>query len=258
MAHRNESILDLLSKSPWWASVGLSIISYVGLRHVFTQTDSHDLVVNSFAKGMALVAPLISLVLLAPAIVFLVNSVRKRRLLDGQRGLQTIRSLSWPQFEELVGEAYRRLGYSVKQNSGPGPDGGVDLTLRKEGDLILVQCKQWKSIKVGVKTVRELYAVMTTAQASSGTVITSGSFTHEARLFAINKPIELVDGKKLAALVGGIQTKSVPAGGIEKIRTCPECGAHMVKRVAKRGPHAGESFWGCSAFPDCRAVVQMP
>jgi restriction system protein len=257
MAHRNESLLDLLSRSPWWVSVGLSISSYVGLRHVLPQTASHDWVVNSFSKGMAQVAPLISLVLLVPAIVSLVNSLRKRRLFDGQRDLQTVRSLSWRQFEELVGEAYRRLGYSVKENAGPGADGGVDLTLRKDGDLVLVQCKQWRAMKVGVKTIRELYGVMTAKNAGSGVVITSGTFTHEARLFAINQPIELVDGKRLAALVGGIQTKGVPAGGIAQAKTCPECGAQMIKRVARKGPHAGESFWGCSAFPDCRTIVPL-
>jgi restriction system protein len=255
MARRNESVLNLLSRSPWWVSVGVSISVYVGMRHVLTQTASHDWVVNSFSKGMAQVAPLISLVLLAPAIVSLVNALRKRKLLDDQRDLQTIRSLSWRQFEELVGEAYRRLGYSVKENSRPGPDEGVDLALRKDGDRVLVQCKQWRAMKVGVKTIQELYGVMTAKQASSGAVITSGTFTHEARLFAINKPIELVDGRRLSALVGGIRTKSLPAGGLPQVLTCPECGAHMVKRVARKGRHAGKPFWGCSAFPDCRTVV---
>lgn len=36
--------------------------------------------------------------------------------------------------------------------------------------------------------------------------------------------------------------------------TCPKCGAPMVSRIAKRGPHAGKRFWGCSTFPNCRAT----
>lgn len=35
--------------------------------------------------------------------------------------------------------------------------------------------------------------------------------------------------------------------------TCPQCGASMVRRVAGRGRNRGNSFWGCSRFPRCRA-----
>lgn len=34
--------------------------------------------------------------------------------------------------------------------------------------------------------------------------------------------------------------------------TCPKCGSAMVLRRAKTGKSAGQSFWGCSAFPRCR------
>lgn len=35
---------------------------------------------------------------------------------------------------------------------------------------------------------------------------------------------------------------------------CPNCGQPMVQRTAKTGPHTGEPFWGCPAFPECRAT----
>ncbi len=38
---------------------------------------------------------------------------------------------------------------------------------------------------------------------------------------------------------------------------CPKCGSAMVRRVAKRGENAGNEFWGCSAFPKCRSIVQI-
>ena len=37
-------------------------------------------------------------------------------------------------------------------------------------------------------------------------------------------------------------------------KVCPKCSASMVKRVAKKGTHAGEQFWACSAFPKCRTI----
>ncbi len=32
---------------------------------------------------------------------------------------------------------------------------------------------------------------------------------------------------------------------------CPRCGKPMVRRTARVGANAGQSFWGCSAYPDC-------
>jgi hypothetical protein len=37
-------------------------------------------------------------------------------------------------------------------------------------------------------------------------------------------------------------------------KLCPTCSAAMVKRVAKKGSHAGRAFWACSAFPKCKTV----
>jgi len=38
-------------------------------------------------------------------------------------------------------------------------------------------------------------------------------------------------------------------------RSCPKCGAQMVMREAKRGPNAGNNFWGCTNYPRCRGTV---
>gem|GEM_PF-6126397 len=125
-----------------------------------------NLVLKALARTAPVVALWISLILLIPAPISAYNSRRKRRLLDNQKDLDGIRSLGWREFEELVGEAYRRLGYSVMENTGTGPDGGVDLVLKKDGNTILVQCKQWGSWKIGIKVVREMYGIMTAKHAS--------------------------------------------------------------------------------------------
>ena len=36
--------------------------------------------------------------------------------------------------------------------------------------------------------------------------------------------------------------------------SCPKCGSAMVKRVAKSGANAGNTFWGCSQYPNCRGI----
>lgn len=36
---------------------------------------------------------------------------------------------------------------------------------------------------------------------------------------------------------------------------CPECGAEMMLRTARRGSNAGNQFWGCSRYPECRGIA---
>jgi hypothetical protein len=40
----------------------------------------------------------------------------------------------------------------------------------------------------------------------------------------------------------------------ESITKCPKCGGSLVKRVTKRGEHAGREFLGCSNFPRCHYI----
>jgi four helix bundle suffix protein len=41
-------------------------------------------------------------------------------------------------------------------------------------------------------------------------------------------------------------TSSIPA--------CPLCGKPMVLRTARQGASAGQSFWGCSGYPECKGT----
>jgi len=170
-----------------------------------------------------------------------------------------LNDMSWKQFEALVGEAFRRKGYAVTETGGSGADGGIDLALKKAGETFLVQCKQWRALKVGVTTVRELYGVMAANGASGGFVVTSGVFTDEARAFAVGRNIELLDGKALHALIRGVSVpdQSAPVTPLyvtTGVPFCPVCQSRMAKRKAKRGANAGNEFWGCINYPDCRGT----
>ena len=44
-------------------------------------------------------------------------------------------------------------GFSVAETGGGGADGGIDLKLKKGGEIFLVQCKQWRAYKVSVNIV---------------------------------------------------------------------------------------------------------
>ncbi|MDO8886188.1 restriction endonuclease [Candidatus Oleimmundimicrobium sp.] len=263
MARKNESILDILVLLPWWVSVALSGISYLVLKYFipsieFQQKGSADItyiLFKGFAGAAPSLAPIIALVLLIPAPISAINSWRKRKLLDKQESIETVRNLKWREFEELVGEAYRRQGYVVCENSGAGPDGGIDLTLKKSGEVILVQCKQWRNIKVGVNKVRELYGVQISQNANKSILMTSGFFTQEAKNFAANKSIDLVEGSQLLGLIKSVQSQfKATSFTPTSLVTCPKCGSEMILRTAYKGSNIGQKFWGCSKFPNCRAI----
>lgn len=156
-----------------------------------------------------------------------------------------IRGLSWREFEVMVGEALRRQGYTVEETK-PGPDGGVDLVLRLRGEKYLVQCKQWKALKVSVQVVRELYGVMAAQGAAGGFVVTSGAFTPEAVKFAAGTNVQLVDGVHLNRWF-----RAQGDGTVKEYPYCPRCGDLMTPRQPRSG---GQIFWGCTRFPGCRGT----
>ena len=179
--------------------------------------------------------------------------------------------MSWREFEMLVGEGFRLQGYQVVETGGGGPDDGVDLVLTRPGmsgrEKFLVQCKQWRALKVGVDVVRELYGVMAARGATGGFVVTSGRFTDDAISFASGRNVTLVDGPKLLGLIrqaraGAGQPTARPDAAKATRPTvdsgqatvCPLCTRPMVRRTAKRGANAGGEFWGCTGYPACRGT----
>jgi len=113
--------------------------------------------------------------------------------------------VEWSQFERLVGEAFRRQGYDVAETDTGGGDGSVDLVVEKDNSRFLVQCKQWRTQRVGVTTIRELNGVRNCRPQSSGRIrVTCGDFTHEAQRFAQECGIELVNGDALASLIRAV------------------------------------------------------
>ena len=255
MARKNRSILNELVRFPWWVSAGLAGVVYGVSVFVLPELTLASPVLKNLPSGLARVGPFVSLLLLGVAAVSAFFQFRKGKLLEQQTGLDSVGELSWRQFESLVSEAFRRKGFLVLDNIEDGPDGGVDLRLRKNGQVVFVQCKHWKARSVGVKVVREVYGVMAAKNMQHGIVVTYGEFTSEAREFAKANSIALIDGPKLTQMIASVQQSGNVQAQPEVARACPKCGSEMVLRVAKKGPHSGEKFWGCSKFPDCRGVV---
>ena len=252
MARRSslfEDLIDISAKLPWWVAVILGGASYV----LFTVY----LPIRASGPHAAAFTPIYNVLGWAflgacflGAAINITRRIRDGRLFGRQSSLASIRNLSWQDFERFVLEAYRRQGYDVESTSA-GTDGGVDIELRKDGKTTLVQCKQWKTRRVGVKPIRELAGVVAAEGADRGMFVCSGGYTAEAEAFARKSTIELIDGWQLAQLLRpSILTRGEMASG--SAESCPRCGSNLVRRVARRGRTAGNAFMGCSQFPKCR------
>jgi restriction system protein len=264
-----EVLLDFAASTSWKISIPLALISYLGLHYVAglplsppkdlnALSDSiYRTFVVSFSKVLQYIIPIIFII---GAGVSLLKSKRRSKLLDEHSSLESIRSMSWQEFELLVGEAFKRKGFEVTENGGGGADGGIDLILNKNGKKSIVQCKRWKTFSIGVPLIRELYGVMTAERANDCIFVSSGNYTAEARLFAEDKPIWLIDGSELLEMVIGVQARpSINSGSVYKPSAtaspqCPICGSVMIKRTARKGNNAGSEFWGCSTYPKCRGT----
>ncbi len=247
---RKKHLLRELAGLPWWVSVIVAVIVYVAIRWVLPTIGGSNAAMRALGEGLRDKAWMFAMPFVLVAGVAAVNAWYRRHLLDAQSGVESLRAMTWQDFERLVGEAYRRQGYVVEEFGGSAPDGGVDLVLHRAGGKVVVQCKRWKSTQVGVALIREFFGVTIAERAERGIFVTTGTFTPDAAEFARGKPLELVDGTRLAALVAGLQpNKTIPAETAALV--CPKCGGEMARRLAKRGANAGGEFWGCVRYPKC-------
>ena len=259
MSRRNESVGEMLVKSPWWISAVLGVLAFAGLRwgvHAYFGDNKMAQPIVAVASNYA---PFVALIFGVLASLSFWFGKRRQALVDQQTSLESLRGVPWKDFEFLVAEAYRRQGYAVDFSLGRGADGGVDLVLRKAGRTSLVQCKQWKVFSVGAPVIRAMFGLMTAEHADEAIIVTSGKFTAEAESFAQGKSIQLVDGPRLLQLVKRVQTgvltpNTAVTAEIDTSPFCPFCGKAMVIRTARRGQNAGSKFWGCPDYPGCRGT----
>ena len=254
MPRQHNGLLVELTQVPWWISVIVAGIAFIGLKFLLPAVLRGPLF-SELAKLCSSWALLVACIVLLPGMISVFNTWRKGELLKSQKGLSSLLNLSWRAFEEVIGEIYRGRGYHVSENTGPGADGGIDLVARKEGETVLIQCKHWKSKKIGVSTVREMFGLWNAERATEIHIVTCGNFTEEAKQFARGKPMKLIHGASLVQLINRGQPVPPRTDDQQKARVvCPQCGSGMVLRTAKTGAHAGKQFWGCERFPDCRGI----
>jgi len=259
------TVFDELLESPWWMSLAMAASIYVILNFILPNLHIEHFILSPLASSAGVIGkPIVYLLVFISALSgakHLFTQKRSRSIHKQQTDIGTVRDLSWDDFEQLTGQAYRKQGYRVIENNKKGPDGGIDLVLKRNGETTLVQCKHWKTNKIGVPVIRELLGVVTAEKADHGIVVGTGKFTEPALKFAQSNNIEIVDDTKLIEMLEAqlptFTNKEIESPYSVPGIDCPSCDGQMVKRIAKRGKNPGSEFLGCSSFPKCRATMPL-
>lgn len=154
------------------------------------------------------------IVLVAFIIVFIQYRKRKRReawqraMKAWNRNVKDNRAVEYTSaarlspydLEKLALQTYKQMGYRASLTGGTG-DHGVDVRLvNPDGQVELVQCKQWNK-PVGEPEVRDLMGAIVHEKAAKGYIWAPGGFSNAAKQWAKKKPILLMDNEDIGRLV---------------------------------------------------------
>jgi restriction system protein len=124
-----------------------------------------------------------------------------------QSVLERLRAVTPQFFERVVVDVLVSMGYGgtysdAAQVVGGSGDGGVDGVIKQDRlglDAVYVQAKRWDG-PVGRPTVQSFAGALDARQSTKGVMITTSTFTPDARKFVnqISKRIVLIDGEALA------------------------------------------------------------
>lgn len=178
--HKN-SIFAVLLRSPWWMS---------------------GLVAIALAAGLRVWIPTVYAVFFALpfAVIAAVAGWRQWRAPSASRVaafLERVRAMGWEDFAAAIEAGYRRQGYTVSRLGAAQADFELVLGAR----TTLVAGKRWKAARTGIEPLRELEAACRAREAHDCIWVTAGELSEQARAFAAQKGIRLLEGAELAKLL---------------------------------------------------------
>ena len=144
-----------------------------------------------------------------PSVEVMNNFLRKMGLsapVEEKLNLDRASSLTWSQVQNLLRSTFQRRGYTVEavaNNQAP-----VDMVLQKGGEKVFLECRHWQVWEVPDKAVHELAGYASGAGAHHAVMVTSGHFSADARNYAEQRGVELVDGSHLKNFVAGTPSRS--------------------------------------------------
>ncbi|WP_440604124.1 restriction endonuclease [Bacillus sp. GB_SG_008] len=104
------------------------------------------------------------------------------------------------EFEYVVADMFRSFGYAAQVTSGSN-DGGKDIILHKGTEMKFVEVKRYTKSTIGRPMIQKLHSAIMDAEAVGGYFVTLSNFNKNARKYAENKNIELIDGDSLIKMM---------------------------------------------------------
>lgn len=181
-----KSLFAILLRSPWWIS-----LSVAGL---FALVSSAVMPAEYAAVGVLGGFPFLVIAVIA---AWCQRRAPHPALLA--TALERARAMSWREFSAAVEQALSRQGYSVTRLDGDA----ADFKLERQGQVSLVSCRRWKAVSHGIEVLRELDAVRQAQGAQQAIYISLGPLTDQARRYAQDAGIRLIQGNDLALLLAG-------------------------------------------------------
>lgn len=178
------SLFALLMRKPWWISILIAVVLMLAAGALLPR----NLMVYSVSTGLPFL------------VVGVIAAFRQWRIPSAAQvtqRMEMVRAMSWRDFSGAVEQAFLKDGYEVERQAGSG----ADFAVRKAGHTVLVSCKRWKAASHGVEPLRELHAAVVARDAGAGIYITAGELTDNARHFAKENNISVMQGADLAKLL---------------------------------------------------------
>lgn len=116
---------------------------------------------------------------------------------------QVFEEVGWRGFEALCAGLFAQPHLELREDSY-GADGGVDIWLQSPeagAPSEVVHCRHRLGKPVGIEELREFHAVMAQRKLHHGQFATNSTFTDEARRFAKDHGIGVLDGPDLLELI---------------------------------------------------------
>lgn len=176
----DNSLFAVLLRSPWWVSL-LAAFAVFGLIRLVLEP---------------LYAAFAALPLLVVAAVAAWRQLRAPSAGKIAESMDVLRAMNWDEFSNLIEEGFRREGYAVERGGGSQ----ADFELAKAGRVSLVAARRWKAARTGLEPLRELKAAGEAREAAECLFVVAGGISDQARAFATQNRIRLVEGAELAQL----------------------------------------------------------
>ncbi len=177
------SLFAYLLRSSWWVSIAIAIVVTLLARLILP-------------SDMAAYSPSVAFpfVLIAGYVAW--KQFQAPSTAQVAFTVETVSAMSWRDFSALMETALQRDGCEVKRTSGV-----ADFVLVKAGRKSLLSCKRWKAASHGLEPLRELDAARESQEAHEVIYVATGELSENARRFAQQHKIRLMQGAELAQLL---------------------------------------------------------